>query len=73
MVVWEKITDNFKMEIIYFVVNTSHKFVINNPNVEIQTVVPSVTARDSFQHQCVILDIFCDRAEIIQIHCAYII
>ena len=34
--VWERINDNFKIEIIHFVVNTGHKFAIYNPNVDIQ-------------------------------------
>ena len=41
--IWEMIADNFKIEIIYFVVNTSHKFSFYNSNVEIQKVIPFLT------------------------------
>ena len=33
--IWERIVGNFKIEIIYFVLNTSHKFAIYNLNVDI--------------------------------------
>ena len=32
----DNISDNFKMEIIYFVLNTSQKFAMHNLNVELQ-------------------------------------
>ena len=31
--IWEGITDNFKIEILYFLVNINHKFAIYNPNI----------------------------------------
>ena len=72
--IWERIGDNFKIEIIYFAVNTSHKFAIHNSNVEIQKVVLFVTAYTAFQYQCVIIDIFFgDRAKVLQIRYTYII
>ena len=70
--IWERIGDNFKIE--NFVVNTSHKFAIHNSNVEIQKVVPFVTAYTAFQYQCVIIDIFFgDRTKVLQIRYTYII
>ena len=66
-------TDNFKIEIISFVVNASHKFAIFNSNVEIQRVIPFVTAHIFFQSQSGIIDVLGDNAKILQIHCAYII
>ena len=57
-------------------VNTSHKFAIYNPNIEIQEVIPFVTPHTPSQYQYaqyVIIDIFGDRAEILQIHFVYLI
>ena len=34
--VWEGITNNFKIEVIHFMVNTSNKFTVYNTNIEIQ-------------------------------------
>ena len=34
--VWEGMTNNFKIEVIHFMVNTSKKFIVYNSNVEIQ-------------------------------------
>ena len=65
--IWEGLTDN-KIEIIYFMVNTRHKFVVYDLNVEIQ----KVTAYTSFQYLLVVIDIFCKCTKILQIHCAYI-
>ena len=33
--IWERIAGNFKIDIIYFALNTSHKFAIYNSNVDI--------------------------------------
>ena len=67
--IWEMIADNFKIEIIYFVVNTSHKFSIYNSNVEIQKVIPLLTVLPSIIN--ILLYISCDRAKILQIHHIY--
>ena len=37
--VWEGITNNLKIEVIHFRVNTSNKFTVYNSNVEIQKVM----------------------------------
>ena len=34
--VWEGITNNFKIEVIHFMINTSNKFIVYNSNIEIQ-------------------------------------
>ena len=43
-----KITENFKIEIIYLVKNVSHKFVIYETNVEIQSFILFITVRTRF-------------------------
>ena len=37
--VWEGITNNFKIEVIHFMVNTSNKFTVYNSNIEIQPMI----------------------------------
>ena len=44
--VWEGITNNFKIEVIHFMVNTSNKFTVYNSNIEIQKVVNLHTPSD---------------------------
>ena len=71
--VWEGITNNFKIEVIHFMVNTSNKFTVYNSNVEIQKVVTLITTSTAFQYQSIIVNIFWDGVKILQIYCAYII
>ena len=71
--IWEWITYNFKIEVIYFMVNTSNKFIVHNLNIEIQKTVTLITTRTAFQYQSIIVNIFWDGARIFQIYCAYII
>ena len=49
--VWEGITNNFKIEVIHFMVNTSNKFTVYNSNIEIQKVVTLITTSTAFQYQ----------------------
>ena len=71
--IWEWITDNLKIEIIFFMVTSGHKFAIYNTNVNIQKHIPFVAACTQFQYQYVITNIFCNRTKTIQIQCAYMI
>ena len=70
IVIWERLADNFKIDIIYFVVNTNHTFAIYNSNVKMQKVIPFITYT-AIQDQGVIIS--CDHAQILQIRCTYII
>ena len=69
--VWEGITNNFKIEVIHFMVNTSNKFTVYNSNVEIQKVVTLITTNTAFQYQSIIVDIFWDGVKIFQIYWYY--
>ena len=70
--VWEGITNNFKIEVIHFMVNNSIKFIVYNSNIEIWKVVTLITASTAFQYQSIIIIIFWDGARIFQIYCACI-
>ena len=58
--VWEGITNNFKIEVIHFVVNTSNKFIVYNSNIKIQKVVTLITRSTAFQYQSIIVNISWD-------------
>ena len=60
MTVWEGITNNFKIEVIHFMVNTSKTFIVYNSNIEIQKVVTLITTSTAFQYQSIIVNIFWD-------------
>ena len=68
--VWEGITNNFKIEVIHFMVNTSNKFTVYNSNIEIQKVVTLITTSTAVQYQSIIVNIFWDGVKIFQIYCA---
>ena len=71
--VWEGITNNFKIEVIHCMVNTSNKFIVYNSNIEIQKVVTPITTSTAIQYQSIIVNVFWDGVKICQIYCAYII
>ena len=66
--VWEGITNNFKIEVIHFMVNTNNTFTVYNSNVEIQKVVTLTTTSTAFQYQSIIVNIFWDGVKIFQIY-----
>ena len=55
--VCEGITNNFKIEVIHFMVSTSNKFIVYNSNIEIQKVVTLITTSTAFQYQSIIVNI----------------
>ena len=45
---WKGVVDYFKIEITHFVIDTSHKFAVNNTDIMIQEGVLFVTACTTF-------------------------
>ena len=68
---WKWVVDYFKIQIIHFMIDTSHKFAVNNTDIKIQEGVLLVTAGTTFEQQCAVTYIFCNvtkyHANIIQI------
>ena len=67
------VVDYFKIEIIRFVVDTSHKFAVNNTDIKIQEGVLFVTACTTLEQQCAVIYIFCNVTKILEIYCTNII
>ena len=65
--------NNFKIEVIHFMVNTSNKFTVYNSNIEIQKIDTLKTSSTAFQHESIIVNIFWNCANIFQINWSYII
>ena len=72
IIVWEGITNNFKVEVIHFMVNTSNTFIVFNSNMEIQKVIALIPISTAFQFLRIIVNIFWDGAKIFHIYSAYI-
>ena len=60
IIVWQGITNNFKIEFIHFMVNTSNKFIVYNSNIGTQKVVTLIITNTAFQYQSIIVNIFWD-------------
>ena len=48
---WKGIADNFKIEMIKFMIDTSYRFTINNTDIKIKAGVLFVTVRTTFEYQ----------------------
>ena len=70
---WKGVVDYYKIEIIHFMIDTSHKFAVNNTDIKIQAVVLFVTACTIFEQQCARIYIFCNVTKILEIYCTNII
>ena len=71
---WKGVVDYFKIEIIHFMIDTSHKFTVNNTDIKIQEGVLFVTACTTFEQQCAVIYIyFANVTKILEIYCTNII
>ena len=55
---WKGVVDYYKIEIIYFMIDTNHKFAVNNTDIKIQEGVLFVAACTTFEQQCAISVIY---------------
>ena len=55
---WKGVVDYFKIEIIHFMIDTSHKFAVNNTDIKIQEGVLFVAACTTFEQQCAVIYIY---------------
>ena len=70
---WKGVVDYFKIEIIHFMIDTSHKFAVNSTDIKIQEGVLFVTACTTFEQQCAAIYLFCNVTKIFEIYCTNII
>ena len=52
------VVDYFKIEIIHFMIDTNHKFVVNNTDIKILEGVLFVTACTTFEQLCAVIYIY---------------
>ena len=70
---WKGVDNYFKIEIIDLMKDTSHKFAVNNTDMQIQEGVLFVTECTIFEQQCAVTYIFGNVTKILVIYCTDII
>ena len=57
---WKGVVDYFKIEIIHFMRDNSHKFAANNTDIKIPEGVLFETACTTFEQQCAVIYMYCN-------------
>ena len=70
---WKGVVDYFKIEIIHFMIDTSHKFAVKNTDIKIQEGVLFVTTCITFGQQCAVIYTNCNVTNILEIYCTNLI